>query len=719
MIYIYLLVFIFVVAVIFTYSAIFHPEPSPYTFYHETRIRDEASTRCENCNLLLSAILAREGKSRGRMADCGMLNFDPNCHMCKFFSSLCLSMEGLPPEGMQEATSRRRATNFNLVLNVDRDTTENTDSDIGSFEIMYANRKLPRDDVRKPMAHIRIRGQRPEEAVGSLLGGRVRYPDPRPAIATWLSTCLNHDHRGNVLHHVLHKKNKPRNIHLVDCYDMCIVRMPFDSQLPTYAALSYVWGKVFQFQLLKENYFTLLQRGSLSPEKRKINESISHAMDLCRELRIRYLWVDALCIVQDDKENKKLHLNSMDCIYHLAHVTIVSAAGKDAAAGLPPLRYERQWLNRSVVARGLVLYEWKNSWSSLDLCLPEWSRRGWTYQELVLSTRLLIFTTDAVFGVCPGGTRFYDPLSGKLLPHHCIDLNLYPSNESLRSSQLTPHAALNTFFGALDQYVDRQLTYDNDNINAFTGILQVLEPSLGPTWHGMLLHHFSRCLHHNSWNTIPVRVPEFPSWSWAGWRLNRTGIVANRVASGPSIFRFDEAKQRGLEFFPFHNRSKDEIVGTGPLELICGATGDFLDRMGVGSWPQRILYSFVIDEKIPRHDLIFFWALELRMWVSPPGEQNMHSVSVTRDDRPYDPRRDATAPEPRCHVRLERRWAKPTAQLCSFIVFGVTPEKLVRPMMVEWRDRIAYRAGLMTPSSAMLWEDWMKLEPTNRFIIMG
>jgi hypothetical protein len=67
----------------------------------------------------------------------------------------------------------------------------------------------------------------------------------------------------------------------------------------------------------------------------KLPETIRDAIDFVRQFGERYLWVDALCIVQDDTENIKDLMGKMDLIYRGAIFTIIAAAGAGAESGLP------------------------------------------------------------------------------------------------------------------------------------------------------------------------------------------------------------------------------------------------------------------------------------------------------------------------------------------------------------------------------------------------
>lgn len=68
-----------------------------------------------------------------------------------------------------------------------------------------------------------------------------------------------------------------------------------------YIALSYVWGGVTALQLLRNNKEELMKSGSLRHHWCEIPQTIKDTIHLARQMNVWYLWVDALCLVQDDE----------------------------------------------------------------------------------------------------------------------------------------------------------------------------------------------------------------------------------------------------------------------------------------------------------------------------------------------------------------------------------------------------------------------------------
>jgi hypothetical protein len=177
-----------------------------------------------------------------------------------------------------------------------------------------------------------------------------------------------------------------------------------------YVALSYVWGKDQKFKLNSTNYSQLLQKDflvSLRPA-----QMIVDALLLTEKLSIPYIWVDALCIIQDDDNDKGGQLGMMADIYRRAYLTVIVASVIDADSGISGLRagtstkvqqqlvLGRQTgseLSESSHGPPISLFTTLRRSSHHFLEGTEWFKRGWTLQERALSSRTLAFTEERAY----------------------------------------------------------------------------------------------------------------------------------------------------------------------------------------------------------------------------------------------------------------------------------------------------------------------------------
>lgn len=136
------------------------------------------------------------------------------------------------------------------------------------------------------------------------------------------------------------------SIRFIDVIDNCLVEK---NEKCTYIALSYLWGRCSTFQTLKENVASLEEKGGLLAFTDRIPLTIRDAILLTRQLGERYLWVDALCIVQDDERNKMEAITNMDTVYHHALLTVIAGGGSDANAGLPGVRPRTRTFAQAIV----------------------------------------------------------------------------------------------------------------------------------------------------------------------------------------------------------------------------------------------------------------------------------------------------------------------------------------------------------------------------------
>ena len=354
----------------------------------------------------------------------------------------------------------------------------------------------------------------------SLLRGRnIKSTLDIPLLQRWLSLCEGR-HSSRCVPNEL-RRRRGLSFRVIDVKARRVVNAP---QRCRYVALSYVWGNVEQLQLTEKTRDRLLQDGGLSDTHQHIPWSIQDSLLLCEQLGERYLWVDALCIMQDNEDDRETHILCMGDIYSGAAFTIVSAAGSDANAGLPGVRPgSRRVLQFTANVNGVELitaqcpFLWAVSKST-------WDTRGWTFQEKVLSKKLLIFTEHQVFYHCNSATWFEDTVMES--EDQDIQLQLQESShaKTLRKAN-SDEPAFTQYSTLMQGYAKRHLSHQSDALAAFTGVLGSLSTRLGDRfiW-GLPESLFDAAMLWRSHNHFPDRRrPEFPSWSWVAWTAGEGG----------------------------------------------------------------------------------------------------------------------------------------------------------------------------------------------------
>ena len=290
-------------------------------------------------------------------------------------------------------------------------------------------------------------------------------------LASWFHHCRDS-------HHLCQpeewRKRPGLRFRLIDVSKRYVVE-PTD--VPEYAALSYVWGLAKHFVLRYENFDILTQPGGLSDYYNDIPKTFNDAIELAAQLGFRYLWIDALCINQDDPNDKLTQIANMDRIYASAQLTIISDSSS-AHTGIPGISRLSRPLDQAVyVCDGVALvnarpdFEEAMSWSP-------WETRGWTFQEKYFSKRQLILTESQAFYHCQRHLckeHILSAMDGPSSPKN----PLWVSSPSRRSVILKPgesqklqHGMGADYYTLVDGYFPRELSNDKDSIHAFSGVLE-------------------------------------------------------------------------------------------------------------------------------------------------------------------------------------------------------------------------------------------------------
>jgi len=312
---------------------------------------------------------------------------------------------------------------------------------------------------------------------------------------------------------------KPMKLDLIDVRRLCLVEADTTAR---YTSLSYVWGQVEVLRATKENRQALMQPRVF--EKFYPAPLVQDAIELVRMIGEQYLWVDSLCIPQNDTKLTAFYVNRMDYIYSQSVLTIIAASSRSAMDHLPGVRPGSRSPQHTPKIGNMRLVVRTRE---LDAPLEEsiYESRAWTFQERLLSNRCLIMTDLEAFLCCP--SLLFSELHGSL-PEACK--RFHPLRQLTHSrAKYESQRDMLSYRDLVVSFTRRQLTYETDILRAFAGISAFLEAKMphGRMLFGLPTTDIALAL---SWVSrgptsrrytcaSPDGAKEFalPSWTWAGW----------------------------------------------------------------------------------------------------------------------------------------------------------------------------------------------------------
>ncbi|KAF1850740.1 HET-domain-containing protein [Cucurbitaria berberidis CBS 394.84] len=337
------------------------------------------------------------------------------------------------------------------------------------------------------------------------------------AVKQWLQYCdtEHEDSCGSV------KMMQLPGFRVIDCTTRRIVEAPKECK---FVALSYVWGS------------------DSSPGLRlklptKVPLLIEDAITCTKAIGLRYLWIDRYCIDQESGDSKHTLIRNMDQIYSGAAVTIINVAGTSSHSGLPGVSHttRRPLASVSVHNKSTSLRLLPNS--RAEVAESKWSTRGWTYQEGLLPRRRLVFTSSQIY------FQRLEMHSCEVLPIHFLtrDTTTTFGRALGRKMRVFPSlsrmAYADTVELRIEEYLQRELSYESDVLNAIMGILRHICVHFWGLPIDSPRRYCPRAFGANEGFLAALMwIPEaegsklgisrragFPSWSWAAWK-GITGI---------------------------------------------------------------------------------------------------------------------------------------------------------------------------------------------------
>ncbi|EHK18915.1 uncharacterized protein TRIVIDRAFT_157620, partial [Trichoderma virens Gv29-8] len=332
----------------------------------------------------------------------------------------------------------------------------------------------------------------------------------------WFQTCrMNHAHCRNTSltdvpfkpTRLLFVQSDGENIQLrLHCSTKQLAAVP-------YMTLSHCWGGGSPLRLVKATLTAFQQK----IDTKQLPTTFLQAAQMTKRLGCSYLWIDSLCIVQDDWDDWLREAARMGQVYKNSIGNIAATDGTDSSKGCFCIRDPRaiqpepfddipdqsQYLvGGSDVFRHHILYT-----------------RGWVLQEVLLAPRVLHCCREQLYWHCDelrASEIFPNGMPASILEdYHPVTKYRSFSNElSLRWKLITYHPF--TYWARLVQaYCGMSFTKTEDRAAAFSGIISLLRPHLGDYLAGLWKIFLPFEL---LWVAVKPsnrhKALKVPSWSW-------------------------------------------------------------------------------------------------------------------------------------------------------------------------------------------------------------
>ncbi|KXH64490.1 hypothetical protein CNYM01_13990 [Colletotrichum nymphaeae SA-01] len=422
---------------------------------------------------------------------------------------------------------------------------------------------------------------------------------------------------------------------------------------PSYTALSHCWGDPKSVpQTTKTNLVQMIRVGLRHDE---LSPTFQHAVKIARELNIGWLWIDSLCIVQDDKADKDRELPLMEIIYSMAICTLVASDSKGGSGGcfLPrgpnPDMHVRPCIKTfdDVKTKISVTFQpYLADWAQSVTNGPLFSR-GWCFQERQLSKRIIYFTKSQVLWECRASiaSEAYPEISSWftrseppfMAPPFRVTWARITDRSMLYNSLERVQPWLDDWLRVVEVYSGKSLSKTEDRLPAIAGVAAHFQRNIrrpdqflssyvagmlfcdlerGLSWKPSFDPGTHRLAKDKGWppplrnsatfNAIPETLSEplsvwLPSWSW----ISVDGRVRYPYARNSSP-KPTEIGMGGMEYLNPKSKNFDDVsVPNTPLEPFFGRTSLKTDfEFGELEWGIIGLTNYAVETVISEKHLI-------------------------------------------------------------------------------------------------------------------
>ncbi|KAJ5623219.1 HET domain protein [Penicillium lividum] len=353
-------------------------------------------------------------------------------------------------------------------------------------------------------------------------------------------------------------------------------------------------------------------------------KTIQDVIRVAQGLGVRYVWVDALCIVQDDEEVKKQQIDQMKNIYGNSYLAVQAANVNTVMESfLKPRDLPKPFKLRYDECSHIYLRGYTPDRFPKGLA----RKRAWVFQESVLPDRLLSYGDDQIIFQCREEAQWEDGFRSNRQdsnsPALLSPLDWRRDYSGSRLDQPTPPPNrrldfLAAWYTAVDQYTSRGLTYPGDRLPAISGAALRLQEEIGGRYvAGIWESDLPWGLLWESKNTA-----RYPRTKPAMWKMSRP--VTSRAPSWSWVAVDGSTKH---EFWKRHNDTREQapVASVSMQSFQVDTVGGIINN-GMLEIAAPLFYTSVVLKTNPRYKpyrvsgvkpLLVWDALEKEEWVMP------------------------------------------------------------------------------------------------------
>jgi hypothetical protein len=364
-------------------------------------------------------------------------------------------------------------------------------------------------------------------------------------IKGWIRTCSEEHHQCIV------PPASPLPMRILEVSNYRVKLIEAGGIIAPYCTLSHCWGRVPIIRLVKSNIEVM----KIGIPWTSLSKVFQDAIMVAWRLGFRYLWIDALCILQDSVGDWEFHASRMAQIYSNSQLTISASSGADGSKGLFASRLNEPFVLHSSDSREirnpLLWMPRKLEGTDREGCFKEFAvrlkpphglyqhrrpkepllKRAWVFQEQILSPRIIHFASGELFFECK--SHLVCECSGWHLRSESYQwetrwrkAHTFLLGQKMKSSEASDTASttrkrneFEAYCALIETFTELEITAELDRLPALSGItFGRNDEYLAGMWRSLLVES----LH---WYPVSQSLPGImarrtfdyraPTWSWA------------------------------------------------------------------------------------------------------------------------------------------------------------------------------------------------------------